>query len=92
MYNVTIICNATGEQRVAKQDLEWHEASEFWWTEGNMRCDCNRHLEWLNAGGPEPAGDKFHDNEEHECGEGAYAIPYIDLPDGRRVIIDKPRG
>ncbi len=40
----------------------------FWWTEGNMSCDCNRHLEFERGQGREP------DAEDVECGHGRYSV------------------
>jgi hypothetical protein len=79
-YTIRIRNNATGEIRQSPPyDFEW---SEFWWTEGNMACDCNRHFEWLRAGGPVPTG------ETHECGEGAYTVIDATLSDGSVVQVD----
>ena len=30
--------------------LEWQDGSEYWWSEGNFGCDCNRALMLYRAG------------------------------------------
>lgn len=86
-YKVAIRDNATGEVRIGAYDFDWNE---FWWTEGNMSCDCNRRLEFLRAGGPGPAGDPHWNDAEHECGNGAYSVLYAYLPDGKRIALQEP--
>lgn len=81
MYKATIRNNTTKEIRVHEMDLEWHEASYFWWDEGNFSCDCNREWEFQRAGG-EPVSD------DPECGDERYSVLYIDLEDGERIVID----
>jgi hypothetical protein len=50
----------------------------YWWTEGNMSCDCNRHLEFERAHGRDlDAGDV-------ECGHGLYSVR-LELDDGTVV-------
>ena len=39
MYKVAIRKNETNEVRMCKQDHDWEEHSDYWWTEGNMSCD-----------------------------------------------------
>ena len=79
-YQIYIRKNATGEVRVYScPDLDWEEHSLGWWTEGNMGCDCNRHLCFERAGGREPAWN------EGSCGETAYAALFAELADGSRI-------
>lgn len=88
-YKVVIRNNATGETRVHAEDSEWQEekgySTRFSWTEGNFCCDCNRELvfEWA-------AGNHDTDDMDGPCGHERFTIPYIELPDGRRVPIDEP--
>lgn len=58
-----------GEQRtIVDEDCGSVEATEYYWTEGNASCDCNRHLEFERAGGVEP-------DDHMECGdEVAYRL------------------
>lgn len=92
-YKVAIRDNATGEVRIGAYDFEWFKedggTDDFWWTEGNMSCDCNRHLEFLRAGGPGPADDPHWNNVEHACGDGAYSVLYAELPDGKRIALQE---
>jgi hypothetical protein len=88
-YSVLIRKNDTGEERTYRSDdVEWDDTTEFFWTEGNFACDCNRHLSFLRAGGPGPADDPHWNNAEHDCGDTAYAVPYATLEDGSRVELD----
>lgn len=87
-YTIRIRNNATGEVRQSKPyEFEW---SLFWWTDGNMGCDCNRHLAWLRAGGPGPADDPFHNNAARQCGDGAYTVIDATLDDATVVPVDSP--
>lgn len=85
---VHIIRNSTGEERVYVHDYPqatgpWDdEMDDYLWTEGNYGCDCNRASFFAEAGKEEGA-------EDFPCGEGAYSIPYLELPDGRKVEIDR---
>ena len=87
-YTVAIRNNSTGEIRLMLEDLEWDESSRFWWTDGSFGCDCNRHLEFMRAGGPWPEDDPHWNDAEHECGDEAYSVLYVDLPSGERIQID----
>lgn len=53
----------------------WTEASEFWWEEGNMSCDCNRALEFARAVGED-------DPEGRECGHTEFRIVSIKSQSG----------
>ena len=86
MYKVAIRKNETGEIRLCKQNLEWGEHSDYWWTEGNMGCDCNRFLEFERSGGEDPEWDAA------ECSEGKYSALYAELPDGKKISLDNDRG
>src|SRR5690606_15034465 len=57
-YRVCIRNTATGEERIESGEWE-HEVSTilFHWLENNFSCDCNRHLQFLRAGGPGPEND-----------------------------------
>lgn len=83
-YKVAIRNNATMEVRIADKDLEWHEASEFWWTDGNFGCDCNRGDEWQRA-----IGTKEDDLVDTDCGHEKYSVLYVEFPDGKRINIDE---
>jgi hypothetical protein len=41
-YTVAIRNNETGEVRMYRTEITWHEHAEFLWTDGNFGCDCNR--------------------------------------------------
>lgn len=83
-YTVTMKETATGEVRTFPAKLPWGDGSNFWWSEGNYSCDCNRELEWREAGGlprfPEIEGP---------CTEGRYVVLSINLPDGTQVYAEQ---
>jgi hypothetical protein len=74
-YTVHIRNNATGEVREYRDNLDWHGSSLYWWSEGNMSCDCNREPTWIMAGGGEPP-------DNCDCGHSRFAITRIVLDDG----------
>ena len=80
-YVVGIRKNETGEVRFCPEDLEWYEHSIYWWSEGNMGCDCNRELEFLRAGNEE-TDDSF---ENAECSQGRYTVVGIWFKDGSDI-------
>ena len=74
-YDVDIRRNSDGIVRRYHNEYGWHESADFWWADGNGRCDCNRSLFFARAGGdPEP--------EHPECGVTAYTILKYYFPDG----------
>lgn len=84
-YTIHLRHNPTGETRTYVEKLDW---SLFWWQEGNMSCDCNRHLTWLRAGGPGPSDDPHHNNADRDCGEGEYTVTHATLDTGEVVPVD----
>ena len=49
---VDIRKNATGEVRRVKEPKLWRgdaDTPDFWWTDGNAGCDCNRELFFLRV-------------------------------------------
>ena len=54
-YTAEITDTQTGETRERTYtDLgEWDDGAEYWWSDGNFGCDCNRRLEFGRAGGIE---------------------------------------
>lgn len=81
-YLILIRNNATGEERWRSCEFPWDDASEFWWTEGNMGCDCNLFAEFARAAGEEPEGDDWG-----RCGDVRYTPIRADV-DGRIVPLD----
>lgn len=80
-YQVAIKNNETGEVRICMEEGEWAAADEFWWTEGNMACDCNREGCWRRAG-----GETDLDITKMQCGSDRFTLEYIELPDGNRPL------
>lgn len=62
-------------------EVKWEDGSEYWWTDGNMGCDCNRHLEFNRALGKEP-------DEDIACGSKNYLVTKVIIEDGSVVLID----
>ena len=83
-YQVSITKLDTGETRISTQNLDWGDYSAWWWTEGNMGCDCNRSWEFSRA-------KKGEDLEEDPpCSYGRYFCKEAILPDGTRIVLDRP--
>ena len=78
MYTVKLQRNSDGKIVDSVQEFEWQESSEFWWSDGNMGCDCNRHLEFERALGNEP-------EKHYKCGITDYKILSITIPNGEVV-------
>lgn len=49
--------------------------SEFWWSEGNGSCDCNRELFFLRAKGED-------EPDEVQCGEERFCVRVSDADTG----------
>jgi hypothetical protein len=79
MYKIVIRNNETNEERQCDMEVEWGEYSMLWWTEGNMCCDCNRHLLFERAAGNEP--------DDSPCGDDKYAAVKAILEDGTEFTI-----
>ena len=79
-YTVAIRCNATGEIRYHRDELGWHEASDYQWLDGNYACDCNRALFFARA--------KGEDDPDQVCGDTAYTALYAELDDGEKITLD----
>ncbi len=54
-YVVHILDRSTGDRATSPQPYEWVKpdgyTDEYWWSEGNFSCDCNRALEFWRAKG-----------------------------------------
>lgn len=76
-----------GEIRRCPQTMDWDDGDDqglgsdlFWWTEGNLGCDCNRGNFFARAAGePDP---------DVPCGESLYRVIEFELPDGRHIPCD----
>lgn len=81
MYKVAIRNEETGEIRVCEMAGEWvgddYGPSEYWWTEGNFSCDCNRGLVYDSNG------------SDSKCGTEKYTALYAELPDGTKIPLDE---
>ena len=89
-YDAHITDTTTGETRVSRMDLDWHEASDFWWSEGNFACDCNRGTEFARASGENV--DDLSDDEDatrFPCGHERFRVR-ITSEDGDVLYEDGP--
>jgi hypothetical protein len=77
-FEVAIRCNESGETRIYCYDVEplYADSQEFWWSEGNACCDCNRGLFFADV--------KGEDDPDRECGYTAYDV--VSLKKGGEVI------
>jgi hypothetical protein len=85
MFAVYIKNNATGEvRRHIELNADWSAVFEYLWAEGNYGCDCNRALFFSRA-----ADEDDVKSEDRDCGETAYSVPYVELEDGARLVVDE---
>lgn len=80
-YSVFIKNNETLEIREYKEKLDWDDSSEYWWTDGNMGCDCNRGICFDMANGVDVTIN------EYKCGESKFSIEKIVLKDGTVITL-----
>lgn len=83
-YKVAIRKNETGEVRFHAVDSEWNEVAEFYWTEGNAACDCNRQLFFERSG--KDRGES--DCANVSCGESRYSCLWAEDENGTRFVLD----
>ena len=67
-YTVILQKKATGEVSVTNHNGDSKEGAEFYWSEGNMACDCNRRIQFelgLGCKKPEesPCTDPIKESE-----------------------------
>ena len=87
---VDIRKNATGEVRRVKEPKLWRgdaDTPDFWWTDGNAGCDCNRELFFLRVKDEPEDDDDDDDDDGVECGHTKFSIRATTL-DGM-VIYDE---
>lgn len=75
---ITISRNADGVVRVTTWEnwFEWNDGSEFWWSEGNYACDCNREGLFLGTG----------PTAETRCGRDRYTVVSITQDEDPTVL------
>ena len=64
MYQVLIKNNKTNEVRKHEEKGDFDDNTEYWWSEGNMSCDCNRHLMF----------EADDEDTDVKCGDDLYSI------------------
>jgi hypothetical protein len=79
-YTVKIQDRATGEvsARYMGDGVHWGESSEFWWTDGNYGCDCNRFATFLRGKGV----------PEEKVAGMEWPCRYDKYPDGRFRVVE----
>lgn len=82
-YKVLLLNTETHEERWVQENYPWEEHSEYMWVDGNMSCDCNRHLCFEHAGGRRDS-DELRD--EAKCGDDKYNLIGFEFPDGERLV------
>jgi hypothetical protein len=78
-YKVTIRRNSDGATTVYEYSDYDDESIDFAWGEGNLSCDCNRHMDFQRGRGEEV------DEEHFPCGHSAYTVLSIVDAAGRVV-------
>lgn len=80
---VDIRNNKTGEIRRYHTDTllgdEQEPWSDFWWSEGNAGCDCNRALFFGYA-----IGQEYEEIDSH-CGDGGYSVNIYSTKNGKEL-------
>ena len=77
---IVVEIRRNGDGAVSRKERSDLVFSDFWWTEGNAACDCNRCLFFHDG-----RGEK--DFDEPACGTGAYAVRITNI-DGV-VLLDE---
>ena len=79
MFTLKLVRTSDKSGKIIHVSEQWTDASHYYYSEGNMSCDCNRH-------------DLFEGSYsgEHPCGETAYRIP-IAIVHGKIIEIDFPK-
>jgi hypothetical protein len=78
-YDVVIRRASDGVERTYRMDNCPcpEDADDFWWTEGNGACDCNRGDFFARAGGEE--------DPDTPCGDSAYFVMKFIRADGTEI-------
>ncbi len=86
MVIINIKNNKTGEiRKFVEKDGDWDHRLEWFWTEGNYGCDCNRALMFARANNEDET-----EAWEQGCGDGvAYSIPFVELADGTKINVEE---
>jgi hypothetical protein len=69
-YTVILQKVATGQIATHYYDNEW--VNDFYWSEGNMACDCNREIEFARA-----LGNNYDSNKINCLPEGRFKVAVI---------------
>ena len=81
-YHFVIRENSSGESIRERCWGPWTEGTEFFLTEGNLGCDCNRDSLWREAHG-------LLEREDSVClGRGKYTITKIEFDDGEVMEVE----
>lgn len=95
-YAAHILKVSTGEVRaVSMGSLNFDGSTEFWWTEGNAACDCNRRI-WFEGEEEAERIQRARQSEaeakglDHwkDCGDDEYKLVKLVSDDGA-VMLEK---
>lgn len=87
-YSVWIRDRKTNETVRCEMPYEWYKDDsddEFWWSEGNFGCDCNRLLTFERAKGNDPEMGKDDKCHYDDFPDGRFQVVSIKLPNGKEV-------
>jgi hypothetical protein len=97
-YKVAIRKNETGEVRLYEQTgWDWvHDDGMgngphddfYWWTNGNMGCDCNRELCFERVG-KTPEQLKELESLSPLCGDTRFTVLYVLTKEGEKILIEE---
>ena len=69
VHLISLRRNSDGVVRTyTEKELKWHDHSEFWWSDGNAGCDCNRQLYFNRAAPDQPQDD------DSSCGDDRFSV------------------
>jgi hypothetical protein len=74
--NLKVEIRRNSDGKVASKVWRDWVFTQFWWEEGNARCDCNRELFFRSANGDDAV------ELETECSDGKYSVRLSDTETG----------
>lgn len=81
---VAMLDTQTGERRVVRwEGMPWFEHSDFFWSDGNFGCDCNRAIVW-----DDERANPEQPNLDRPCGEGRFLLCILSAETGRELYRD----
>lgn len=86
-YYAEITDTASGITRLYRNEMTWDTGTDdaFWWEQGNMSCDCNRGMLFMDC---IPVTRELKDYE-FPCGKLRFKVKRLIFPDGTERKIDE---